>query len=338
MTVSSNGEEVFVDGKPSSRFENREQILNSYADGAYPAIVFDINYVLGEMNTTILRNKVRDYSIIYIYQDVIDKRGEEDLVKACEDAIKQLKEVVIKLGSSNVTTMFVTSDHGFLFQNQDLEDYDFLSDGSITGTQITKRDRRFVLGYGLNEVSGTTVTNLSELGFGNEDGLQVSFPNSILRLRLSGADTHFVHGGLSLQEVVVPVIRISKGKEEDIGYVELKILSKLSAITTGSLSVKFYQADYVSDKNRGFDAVFGIYAEEGTLVSNEMRKSISSDAVETRDREFQVDFSLNSDSNKFRDRNVYVTVKQVMDNGRSREIIKVPVLLRKNSVFGELDF
>ena len=338
MTVSPDSEEVFVDGKSSKGPKKREQILNSYAGGAYPSIVLDINDVLNNMNTTILRNKIRDYSIVYIYQDVIDARGENDLVKACTDAIEQLKSMVRMLGSSNVTTMFVTTDHGFLFQNQDLEDYDFLSEGSITGTQVTKKDRRFVLGYGLNEVPGATIINLSDIGFGNEDGLQVAFPNSILRFRLSGANTHFVHGGLSLQEVVVPVIKISKGREADIGYVELQMLSKLSAITTGSLSVKFYQADYVSDKNRGFDAVFGIYAEDGTLVSNEMRKSISSDAVETRDREFQVDFSLNSDSNKFRDRNVYVTVKQVMDNGRSREIIKVPVLLKKNSVFGELDF
>lgn len=338
MSVSPNGEEVFVDGKSSQGSQNREQILNSYADGAYPSIVLDINAVLSSMNTTILRNMIRDYSIVYIYQNVIDARGESDLVKACTDAIEQLKAMVVMLGSSNVTCMFITSDHGFLFQNQDLAEYDFLSEGSITGARITKKKRRFVLGYGLDEVPGTTVTNLSDLGYDNDDGLQVAFPNSILRFRLSGADTHFVHGGLSLQEVVIPVIKVTKGKSADVGFVELQMLSKLTAITTGSLSVKFYQADYVSDKNRGFDAIFGIYASDGTLVSNEIRKSISSDAVETRDREFQVDFSLNSDSNKYRDKNVYVTVKQVVDNGRIKEIIKVPVLLKKNSVFGELDF
>ena len=131
---------------------------------------------------------------------------------------------------------------------------------------------------------------------------------------------------------------ISKGRAEDVGYVELQMLSKLTTVTTGSLSVKFYQSDYVSEKNRGFDAVFGIYAEDGALVSNEIRKSISSDAVEIRDREFQVDFSLNSESNKYRNKNVFVTVKQVVDNGRTKEIIKAPVLLKKNSAFGELDF
>ena len=39
-----------------------------------------------------------------------------------------------------------------LFQNQDLTDCDFLSEGGIAGTKITKKNRRFVLGYGLNEV------------------------------------------------------------------------------------------------------------------------------------------------------------------------------------------
>lgn len=338
LSFSPEGDEVFVDGQSSKGMSNREQILNSFADGIYPAKVLDIKDALSNMDTTKLRNMIRDYRIVYIYQNIIDARGESDLVPACADAIKQLKEMVKKLGSSNVTNMFITSDHGFLFQNQDLTDCDFLSEGSVTGTKITKKNRRFVLGYGLNEVPGTVVANISDLGYGNDDGLQVAFPNSILRFRLSGADTHFVHGGLSLQEVVVPVLKISKGRAEDVGYVELQMLSKLTSITTGSLSVKFYQSDYVSEKNRGFDAVFGIYAEDGTLVSNEIRKSISSDAVEIRDREFQMDFSLNSESNKYRNKNVYVTVKQVVDNGRTKEIIKAPVLLKKNNVFGELDF
>lgn len=338
LSISPEGDEVFVDSQSSKGMTNREQILNSYADGIYPVKVLDIKDALNNMDTTKLRNMIRDYRIVYIYQNVIDARGELDLVSACADAIKQLKDVVKKLGSSNVTNMFITSDHGFLFQNQDLTDCDFLSEGGITGTKITKKNRRFVLGYGLNEVPGTVVANLSDLGYDNADGLQVAFPNSILRFRLSGADTHFVHGGLSLQEVVVPVMTISKGRAEDVGYVELQMLSKLTAVTTGSLSVKFYQSDYVSEKNRGFDAVFGIYAEDGALVSNEIRKSITSDAVEIRDREFQVDFSLNSESNKYRNKNVFVTVKQVVDNGRTKEIIKAPVLLKKNSAFGELDF
>ena len=94
----------------------------------------------------------------------------------------------------------------------------------------------------------------------------------------------------------------------------------------------------MSEKNRGYDAVFGIYSEDGTPVSNEIRKSIRSDSAEIRDREFQVEFSLNSDSNRYRGKHVYVTVKQVVDNGRLKDIIRVPVLLKRNSVFGELDF
>lgn len=338
MTVSPDSGVVMVDGLSSQGLKNREGILSSYADGAYPALALEIDDVLTKMDTTALRNKIRDYRIVYIYQNVIDDRGEKDLIRACDDAIGELKAVVKKLGSSNVTSMFVTADHGFLFQNQDLDGVDFLAEGSIKGEKITKKDRRFILGYNLEEISGTTVVKLCDIGYGNSDGLEAAFPNSILRFRLSGADTHFVHGGLSLEEVVIPVIKIQKGRAEDVGYVELKMLTKLSYISTGSLSVKFYQADYVSEKNRGFDAVFGIYADDGTLVSNEVRKSISSDAVETRDREFQVDFSLNSDSNKYRNKNVYVTVKQVVDNGRTREIINVPVLLKKNNVFDELDF
>ncbi len=337
LTISPDGDEVFVDGKSSKGSQNREAILNSYSS-SYSAKVLDINDVLNNMDTSGLRNIIRDNKLVYIYQNVIDARGENDLIAACSDAIAQLKKLVKKLGSSNVTNMFITSDHGFLFQNQDLNDYDFLSEGSIRGDKITKKNRRFVLGYGLQETEGTVVTELSNIGYGNDDGLEVSFPNSIIRFRLSGADTHFVHGGLCLEEIVIPVLTVTKGRSEDISFVELQMLTKPDKITTGSISLKFYQCDYVSDKNRGFNAYFGIYAENGALISNSVMKSITSDSLEVRDREFSIDLSLSSQSNKYRNQNVYIIVKQQVDNDRTKDIIKVPVLLKKNNAFGELDF
>lgn len=337
MAISADGGEVTLDGQSSQGSVNREQILTGYSAGAYTAKVMSIDEALFSMNTTELRNLIRDNRIVYIYQNVIDARGENDLIKACEDAMSELERLTIKLGSSNVNTMYITADHGFLFQSQDLVAYDFIAEGSVSGSKITKTNRRFILGYGLKEIDGTTVASLSSLGYENTDGLEVAFPNSILRFRLSGADTHFVHGGLSLQEIVVPIIKVSKERADNIAYVELQMLSKPNAITTGSLSVRYYQADKITEKCRGFDAVFGIYSDDGTLLSNETRKSISSDSVEIRDREFIVNFSLNNTSDSYRGKAVSIITKQVVDNGRAKDIIKYPVVLKKSSVF-ELDF
>ena len=335
MEISPDSDVVLVDGKSSKSSDNREEILKSYG---YDAKVLGINEVVNEMDTTKLRNIIRDNSIVYIYQDVIDNGGDKiNLARACRDAVVELKRAVKKLGSSNVTSMVITADHGFLFQNRDLEEYDFLSDGKIQGKQITKQGRRFVLGYDIKDSDGIKVAKLSDLGYSNTDGLEVAFPNSILRLRLSGSDKYFVHGGLSMQEVIIPVITVKKGRSEDTSYVNIESLLKVKEIVTGTVSVKYYQTDYITEKIKGFEALFGIYSEDGVLISNEVRKTINSDHVDSRDRIFNVDYVLTPDSERYRGKNVYITAKRFVDNGRTVVLESFPVLLKRNNLFG-VDF
>ena len=324
---------VYVEGhKSTAGKDNRQDILNSWCANAK---AFTAKEVL-DMNTTVLRNHVRDNKVIYVYQDIIDDRGDKDLLKACEDAVNELKDIVVRFGSSNATLMFITSDHGFLFQHQDLSETDFLSDGSVKGDKVTYKDRRFILGYGLNQTHGVEIRDASSLGFSNTDRLQVAFPNSILRMRLQGSGMHFVHGGLGLQEVVIPLLRVTKGRNEDISFVQLQMLTDLRSITTGSQTVKFFQSDAVTDKCKGFDARFGIYSDEGVLLSNEEIKSIESTSLEARDREFSVVFNLNKAADDFNNKYVNLVVSQKKDaTGRYVDIITRKI--RLNRGFG-LDF
>ncbi len=339
LKISSDGNEVQVDGVSSVGTSNRANILNSYLNGVNKACVMLADEAIQKTRDE-LRTIIRDNSIVFIYHNIIDNRGangESDFVKACKDAADELAIIVMKLGSSNVTKMFITSDHGFLYQSQDLTPVDYVAGGNNQAGQTTKTNRRFLLGYDIEPLDGTIVTKLSNLGYSNTDELEVAFPNSILRYTLSGSDTHFVHGGLSLQEVVVPVITITKGTRNTVSYVELTMLSKPNSITTGTVSIKYYQADYITDRNKGFEAVFGIYAEDGTLLSNDIRRSISSDSLDVRDREFTINFSLKPASDDYRGKIVYIKAKQIVDNGRTKDIDVHPVMLKKNSVF-ELDF
>lgn len=47
----------------------------------------------------------------------------------------------------------------------------------------------------------------------------MQIPKSINRLRLKGSGSRFVHGGATLQEVVIPVISINKKRQSDVGKV-----------------------------------------------------------------------------------------------------------------------
>ena len=52
----------------------------------------------------------------------------------------------------------------------------------------------------------------------------VAFPRSLGRFPLQGSGKRYVHGGISLQEVVVPVVKIHKARTDDTGQVEVEIL------------------------------------------------------------------------------------------------------------------
>ena len=55
-------------------------------------------------------------------------------------------------------------------------------------------------------------------------------------MRMKGSGSRYVHGGASLQEVVVPVIKVNKGRQTDTSYVEVNIIQGASnKITSGQL-------------------------------------------------------------------------------------------------------
>ena len=75
----------------------------------------------------------------------------------------------------------------------------------------------------------------------------MQIPKSINRLRLKGSGSRFVHGGATLQEVVIPVVSINKKRRGDITAVDIDIISGGNrTITTGQLAVTFYQTESIN--------------------------------------------------------------------------------------------
>lgn len=249
LTISSSGDIVYVDGVSSQGIVNREKILKNAVDGK--AVALDSDDVI-KMKSDDLRTLIKDNSVIYVYHDLIDREGEDNLFKAAQEAIVELKSIIRKLGSSNANAIYVTADHGFLFQESELESHQYISDGSVKGREVHQvSGRRCAIGYDLEPSDSLMIAKLKDIGLSNDDDLEVAFPNSILRMRVQGANTNFVHGGLSLQEIIIPLIKVEKARKDDISDVSIEILTNLKTITTGSISVTFFQEDYVSDKVQG---------------------------------------------------------------------------------------
>ena len=137
----------------------------------------------------------------------------------------------------------MTADHGFIYQNKTIEESDYLGTNA-SGEEILYDDRRFILGRNLHEEPSFKRFTSNQLGL--VDDIETLIPKSINRLKKSGSSSKFVHGGATLQEIVIPVIQIHKKRKSDTAHVEIDIIrGSSSIISSGQLSVTFYQKDAV---------------------------------------------------------------------------------------------
>ena len=67
------------------------------------------------------------------------------------------------------------------------------------------------------------------------------FPLGLDRFPRSGAGNRFVHGGTSLQEVVVPVITLKKERKDESREVKAELLRVPEKITTARLKFSLFQ-------------------------------------------------------------------------------------------------
>src|SRR5690606_8921574 len=122
-----------------------------------------------------------------VYHNRIDAIGdkpgtERQVFEAVDDTLRDIVDLVKKLASANATNIFITADHGFLFQDEILADAFFLST-QPQGDDIKVINRRFVLGTGLKLDPAFATFKASQLGLDSE--LEVQLPKSIHRLRLA---------------------------------------------------------------------------------------------------------------------------------------------------------
>ena len=285
---------VSVDGNSSKGSENRRKILNSHTNDK--ALLLKANEVLSK-GADESKKLYRDYDVIYVYQNRIDAMGddlttESQVFEAVESAINEIIELMRKLTSGNANNIIITSDHGFLYQHRTLEDSDFLSETDVSGT-VLYRHRRFILGKGLT--TNSALMHLSSKQIGLVGDMEVMLPLANQRMKRQGSGSRYVHGGASLQEIVVPILKKNKKRVSDVEFVEVDILSTSGRIiSTGQLVVKLYQRDPVNDKLQPVTLRVGIYSQDGALISEEKTINFDYSSDNPRDREFQCSLVLST--------------------------------------------
>ncbi|MEZ4731599.1 MAG: hypothetical protein R3E79_31150 [Caldilineaceae bacterium] len=141
-----------------------------------------------------------------------------------------------------------------------------------------------------------------------------------------------MHGGASLQEVVIPVIQINKKRQSDVTQVEVDIIRSATAnITAGQLTVAFYQTEPVTEKVQPRRLRAGIYTQAGELISDEHEMVFNLTADHAREREIRVQFVLTKKADAANNQDVLLRLReQVADTTHWSDYKAARYLLRRS--------
>lgn len=272
ITIDKSGT-VYKDDLSTKGLENRNKIINKYVKNSVALSLQELMEMKVEDGTSITNGK----RLIYLYHDRIDAAGdsfksEGYTYEVVNDAIKELKDAITRLvGSYSATRIFVTSDHGFLYQSEKVDErYKAVA---VQG-EVYDSTRRFVIGNNLSVPEGAQKMNLGYLGIDTE----CVITTGLNRFKVKGGGLRFVHGGAMPQEVIVPVlcykeVRGQKRKKEE-KQVEVSV-SNASTITNYRHKVRLFQARKVDNEYLERNLKVAFYTGE-ERISNEVILSFRS--------------------------------------------------------------
>jgi len=283
-------EGVRVGGMSTAGSANREKVLKTRFEAS---LVTSYKELMG-WSVEVAREKTVGPKVIYIYHNSIDMLGDKVATEvqtfdAATQAIEELKKLIRRIGNSlNGINFVVTSDHGFLFQQSPVPENDKLSVEKLSPIHAGRRD---VVGKAGQDLSGTVEIGLDYL-LGKECGLSVYVPRGNSRFS-SGGGARYVHGGASLQEIVVPVItykfaRSGYKSSEEAKRVDVELATVDRRVTSNPFVLTFHQAEKVEGKVTPRSLRIALYTsgENEEKVSNEERlvADVTSDSVQERSK------------------------------------------------------
>jgi len=286
--------EIIVDGINSAGTDNREKVLSKYCDE-----VVAIQYKdLVEMSRAEFRKTFNGKKLIYIYHNSIDARGdhaatEREVFNAVDEAFKELKTLVNDLiNNVSASNIYITSDHGFIYKRGSITESDKTSK-KVEDAAVEKR--RFIISDKKEDMEGTISFSMDYI-LGKDSGKYVTVPRGSNRFKIQGEGANFVHGGATLQEIVVPVIKFkndrSKNSKADIKKVEVKLTNISRKITSAITYLEFFQTEKVEDKKIPLRLKIYFADEEGNRISNENIIIADSKSAKPEDRSYKEKFTL----------------------------------------------
>ena len=298
-SITKFGMAALLPGKSISVNDSMDVLVDGNPTTPKASVAIQYNDLLN-MKKDERRELVAGKDVIYIYHNSIDAIGdkaptESKVFDACETAIQELSGILrIIVNELSGTNIFITADHGFLYTYKPLNESDKIDRKAFSGN-VYELGRRYAL-----TAPDTTADFLLPVNLERElDGTPIKgyAPQDTIRMKVQGGGENYVHGGISLQELVVPVIAFKNLRTSNKNYVEvknaeLKLLSESRKISNLIFSLEFHQRQPVGDKIQ--PCTYSIYMtdDEGVVISDRQTVIADKTSDNAADRVFRVRFNL----------------------------------------------
>ncbi len=247
---------------------------------------------------------VKGMDVVYIYHDTIDEAShtaDTMVFPACDDAIQELKNLTkIICNDFGATHILFTADHGFLYTYSPLTEDDKIDQSGFVN-RVVEYGRRFAI-----MMKDSNPDYLQKVQFLEGKSEYDAFaPKENVRIKKLGGGLNFVHGGISLQEMVVPVIDYHflrnqskeyqrNQKKYDTKPVEISLLSATHKVSNMIFSLNFYQKEPVGDNREA--AIYQLYFTDssGKQISDIAKIIADKTSDNGQERTFRCSFNLKS--------------------------------------------
>ncbi len=310
ISERSNGDLQILADERSTDAGNRDKVLKSANRNSVALQYSDI----APKKKAERQALVKGMEVVYIYHNKIDETShtsESSVFPACNDAIEEIKKIVkIIRNEFSGTRVYITADHGFLYTYSPLSE-DSKVDRTTLGKEDVEVDRRYLITR-----KGAKPDYLLPVKFMDEN-YDAFAPKESVRIKKKGGGLQFVHGGISLQEMVVPVISYHYLRKESKTFqlnkakytvkpVELSLLSGNHKVTNMIFSLSFYQKEAVGDNLSAANYVLYFVDGAGNPISDRVKIIADKTSSNEKDRIFRVAFNLKSQ--KYSNAEIYYLV------------------------------
>jgi len=216
---------------------DRVNYLQSYAGVGVKVFEARLEDILPRPGKQI-REGINSADLVLITSQEIDAMGEEDNISLARETMEKillrLKNAFRVLGQHGINTIFITADHGHLFLEELSDDMKINAPGGNT----KDLHRRVWVGHGGSADASYMRAKLADFGLGG--GLEIAVPWNFACFKVKGGTEAYFHGGMSPQELFIPVITLTPRKTSagTTGTISWSLLPGSQKISTRLYSVE----------------------------------------------------------------------------------------------------